>query len=349
MALAATTLFAGACGSDTEEPTPQPAEKKLVLSADKTDVEVGQNVIFTAKYGDEDVTSAAAIACAEDATFTGTLFTATAAGTYTFTASYDGKSSNTVKVTAKEAEPVGPVPTFKRHLCIMEFTGTWCSFCPEGYKMIYRMLTLNNPEWEEFSHIIALHDSDEYSEPLQSVQTDIFSTFSLGGYPAALIDLRDGVSLTSGNSSLLEAALMRSFDEYPAHCGAAVKSVYDEATGTAEITARVKSGETGNYRLAIFIIEEGIIGEQKDGGLNLDNYHHHHVARQMLSKSWKGDALGEIVAGKEVSKSYTLTVDTKWVVDETYVYALAIDANGQINNVAVCAMNGGDTDYDYAE
>ncbi len=353
MALTATTLLAGACSGNSDDPAPQPEEKRLVLSADKTAVEVGQSVAFKVMYGSDEVTSVATISCAEDADFAGTAFTATAAGTYSFTASHDGKSSNTVTVTATEPEPVGPVPTFERHVCIMEFTGQWCSFCPDGYKLLYNTITLFYPEWEEYCHIIALHDNgsgtDIFAEPLQSVQKDIFEFFNLGGYPSAAIDLREGVSLTSGNGTQLEKAIRRSFEEHPAHCGAAVKSVYDAAAGTAEITAKIMSGKSGSYRLAVFVVEDGIVGEQKDGGLSIKDYTHHHVARRMLSNNWKGDNVGEIAAGKEVEKSYTLTVDPEWNLEKTTVYALAIDAEGQVNNVSVCAVDGGETDYPYAE
>ncbi len=69
----------------------------------------------------------------------------------------------------------------------------------------------------------------------------------------------------------------------------------------------------------------------------------------MLSKSYRGDALGQMTAGVEVVREFTTEAAAEWNLENCEIYAVAIDAEGRVNNVSVCHLNGGDTDYDYAE
>ena len=86
-------------------------DKELVLSvspgtikADGTDI-----ATFTVKYGEDDVTSQAAI-YNNGSALNGTTFSTTTAGSYTFKALYDNKESNEVTITAEQvAEPEPPV------------------------------------------------------------------------------------------------------------------------------------------------------------------------------------------------------------------------------------------------
>ena len=55
---------------------------------------------------------------------------------------------------------------------------------------------------------------------------------------------------------------------------------------------------------------------------------------------------GKIAAGQEAVKKWTVDIDKRWVLANTAVYALALDSNGYVNNMNVCAIDGGDSGYD---
>ena len=235
---------------------------------------------------------------------------------------------------------------FVRHICIMEFTGQWCAKCPQGFNLMnYVLSSFDDAE----THVIALHDNssgqDEFAEPLQPTQLAIFRAFALTGYPSFIIDLRDGGSLSG--SSAFKDFLKETPANYPAHCGVAVKSTYDQTSGQADIAVRLTSEKSETYRIAVFVVEDKIVAKQNDGGTIKQDYTHRHVGRQMLSASYKGDSLGTVEAGKEVTKNYSLTVDSAWNLENTTIYALGISADGYVNNMAVCQIVNGDTDYDY--
>ena len=69
--------------------------------------------------------------------------------------------------------------------------------------------------------------------------------------------------------------------------------------------------------------------------------------------SYKGSFTGEkmtedgiVAAGKEVSKEWSFEVDRKWVLENTEIYAIALDADGHVNNMNVCSIMGGDSGFD---
>ena len=86
-------------------------DKELVLSVSPSTIKADGTDIatFTVKYGEDDVTSQAAI-YNNGSALNGTTFSTTTAGSYTFKALYDNKESNEVTITAEQvAEPEPPV------------------------------------------------------------------------------------------------------------------------------------------------------------------------------------------------------------------------------------------------
>jgi hypothetical protein len=53
-----------------------------------------------------------------------------------------------------------------------------------------------------------------------------------------------------------------------------------------------------------------------------------------------------IAAGQEAVKTWSVDIDNRWVLENTKVYAIALDKNGHSNNMNVCAIDGGDSGYD---
>jgi hypothetical protein len=52
-----------------------------------------------------------------------------------------------------------------------------------------------------------------------------------------------------------------------------------------------------------------------------------------------------VTAGTEVEKTYEIEIDEVWNLENTYIYVIAIDAEGNANNLNYCLMNGGVSDY----
>lgn len=261
-------------------------ELELTLKADKTSIlaDGSDAVTFSVMLGSEDVTSGAEITCINDGKLLeSNVFSTTVAGNLSFKAVYGEYESQPQTVVA-EAVPMTEPSKYNRKICIMEFTGQWCSQCPSGLRTL--LMYLQQPAFTGKTHIIALHDNssgiDEFAIP---VQLDMFREYKLTGYPSVVINMKDKVAIAS-NASELYDYLMNPLKEGP-HCGVAVSSVYDETAKKAEVTVKVAAEKSGKYRLAVWVVEDGLKGKQKDGSLEKPDYTHNHVARKLVSDSYK--------------------------------------------------------------
>lgn len=302
----------------------------------------------------KDVTSEATLRCITTGeTLTGNSFSTSVAGSYTFEATYKDYTSNRVTITVKDnqiqPEPpaTGESKNFVRHIAVMEFTGAWCSWCPDGYNLL--KLVFDTYNYTDRAHIIALHDNTAGTDPMGIALTnEINNAFGTVSFPGFVIDLRDAGEIGS-NSSGIRDALKRSDNEYPAHSGVAVKSEFDVATGKGKFTAKVFANTADTYRVAIYIMEDGIVYPQKQGSLTIDNYTHNHVVRQMLSASYKGDRVGDLIAGQEQSVEYEYTLEDGIIAENCHICALVIDSTGYVNNMNICELVGGEADYPLAD
>ena len=318
--------------------------EKPVLVADRTEVAAGSNtpVRFTVSYGGADVTASSIIICTSSPDgngapeTVGTEFVAQTSGTYEFVAWYDGMTSEAVTVTvAAESVEEG---RFQRRVCVMEFTGSWCAQCPQGATTLNYLVSR---AYKGKAFALAFHNNDVYAI---SEEQELYKMFGWSGYPAYVIDMRDTGLLNEGGC---ESSIIKSL-ESPTYCGVAVSSLYDESTATATVDARVFAERGMTYRLAAYVIEDKIKGEQTQStGSVQKDYTHRHVVRQMLSSNVRGDSLGDMKPGTEVTKAFTFAVDPSWNLANLSVAVLALDKDGHVNNMAVCDLNGGEMDYEY--
>lgn len=315
----------------------------LTLTADRTEVVADgeSEVVFTVMHGVQDVTSVSKITCTSgNASVKGNVFVPLQEGTYVFTASYEGKTSEGVTVTVME-----PVASrFERHVCVMEFTGTWCSQCPSGATAITYLV---EEAYKGKAFAMAFHNDDIYEIPQEK---ELYNKFPFSGYPGFVTDMRDYGNILDGGCS---TSIERSLYETETHCGASLKCMaVENSDGTVKVTAdaRMFSEKTMNYRMAAYVIEDKVVGEQKLGNNDIDeSYVHRHVVRQMLSASIAGDDLGSVSAGMEAARTYEFTSSNEWNSSNLSVAVLVIDDAGRVNNMAICSCMNGEMDYEYAE
>lgn len=230
---------------------------------------------------------------------------------------------------------------FQKHVCVMEFTGVWCSQCPEGATTVNYLV---DRLYEGKTSLLAFHNGDVYALPQEQ---EFAAAFKFGVYPSYIIDMRKdmiGELCKGGCGADIDEALYNS----AVHCGAAVECSFDPATKTAEVNAKMFSELNTEYRIAAYVVEDKVIGEQtmSDNTVRKD-YSHRHVVRKMLSSTIYGDGLSKVAPETEKEKTYTFTVADDWDIEKLSVAVLILDKKGSVNNMATCAVNGGKMDYEY--
>lgn len=304
-----------------------------VLVSDKPEIQAdGKDVVtFAVTYGGEDITSEAQIRCLDSSVkMSGNTFITDIAGEYEFVAIYDGLTSEKVKVNAKH------VSRFERNVCVMEFTGQWCSQCPDG------ALILNFLVSEMFkgqAYALAFHNDDQLAIPAEQ---ELQKSFGWMSYPTYLTDMRDMGELNgNGCSNSIEKSLY----ETETYCAVAITCASSKAG--VKVTAKIHSDKEMNYRVAAYVVEDKVLAWQTLGnGNRQENYAHRHVVRKVLSSSARGDNMGKIASGTEKAVEYTFVPDPSWNMANLSVAVVAIDEQGHINNMAECAADGGICDYE---
>lgn len=334
----AVSLVAAACAGNVDS---EDDGLLLTLEADKKEIMADgvSKVTFTVRNGDEDVTKDSRIRClTTDLLLEGRVFETDSSGSYRFIAEYYAKTSNEVAVNV--AAPQVKESRFQRHVCVMEMTGTKCAQCPEGAEILNYLV---NRAYVGKAFALAFHNSEEDPYHIPE-ELKLKAMFNYSGYPAYITDMRDcGELKGAGCGNSIEKSLY----DVPTHCGVAVSCTYDKTTAFATVKAKVFSEETMSYRMAVYVVEDGITGDQllSTGSVQKD-YVHHHVVRRMLSADVRGDSLGEISVDKETEKEYSFKVDAGWDVSHLSVAVLALDKDNHVNNMAVCAVDGGVMDYE---
>ena len=329
-------------------------EGTVILLADKTSI-LGDGtdaVEFSVRFGSADVTSEAEIICENDGSVLDEpVFVSTSAGAYSFKAVYQEQESMPVSVTViaqgGEEGPVEPAEPskFVKQVCIFEFTGQWCQQCPSGMQYLDFIIQRN---FSEIAHVIAIHNAsggdDAYVLPEES-NLGISDHFALTGYPAAVIDMEDVVYLNSDGGTL-RPLLTEATERHP-RCGMSISSEYDESASSAEVTVKLMPEVSQSYRLAVYVVEDNI--KDKQAGATVELYNHRHVARQVVTDSFFGDNIGTLTEDQESERTYTVTVDGGWNLDETSVYAILVDESGHALNMTFCPIKNGDAPYVYVE
>lgn len=333
-------IFWTACSGDSDETK----RTELTLKVDRNTLKADgkEMVTFTVEQAGTDITSDATIRCLTDGkAIAGAVFSTVTSGKYVFEASYNGQVSAQVIVTADKTAVIAS--KFVRRICAMEMTGTWCAMCPAG---LTRLNYLTNLSYGGIVYLMAFHVNGTSSDPMVIAQSSLLSgRFAVAAYPACIVDMRDKMGL-SENYSVMRGIFNESLENYPAHCGVAMQSDYDEAASQAIVTVKVTSERTSEYRLILYAVEDGLKYQQNDGGVYRD-YTHNHVVRKLLSATVDGDKLGQIAADKEETKDYIIALEEEWNLEKLSFYALVTDENGYVNNLAICKAANGEADYEY--
>lgn len=214
------------------------------------------------------------------------------------------------------------VPTsFPRKFLIEHFTGTWCAYCPYGMMAIDYAVQMSETPYVWVSH----HMNDNYS---------IDGGYEIYGiYAAAVPETEQGVPSMMLNRSQQAQGMgfhpgylpeMTITDATTAEASVLIDHTYNAETRQLDITVsgQVANTTTTSYLLTVLIKENGIISNQSDAyfawGSSWKEFIHPHLSRAFLSAA-TGDRVN--VANQAYSKTYTYTLNEKWVPENCCVVA----------------------------
>lgn len=233
----------------------------------------------------------------------------------------------------------GEVVFFRRVLALV-FTGQWSVNSP----LMTTVLNTVRADYSGVLNTIAVHLEngpyrDDDLEITEGVQ--LYAESGVNGIPMIQIDYRE---MCSVKASILNQAINVSINDYAASSTVAIRSEIEDKEITIEVKA--KFAETGNYKIGCVITENNVIRDNTKG--SVDGLYHN-VLRCFLTDAF-GDDIGEMNAGQEVTRIYTVNlddneiIDAQWNVENLNVVAFIMknhgNGNNYVNNSAECKANG---------
>lgn len=334
----------------------------LRLVPDKTVIEPNgfDAVSFTVEYDGIDVTDESSVYM-EAGTPAGFTFTTDAEGSYGFYAEYKGERSETVTIVATSTMPEipeDPEPentAFSRKVLLLQFTGTGCSFCPYVLSALKELEA--SPVRTQFVKV-ACHsynpdDKAYYSGPLADVLNEEKQ------YPYVTYDLDKDLYTENNLSSQYLFSQFRSniiseTTNRPALAGIAASSAL--IGGNVVVSMSVKVSETGEYKVAAWLVEDGIYDEQANPNQVPGDFDTHNDCLRYAqytgsgkSADYTGVSLGTVSAGEEAGYTFSIPVEEGWNAENCHLVLLVTAEDGNafyVNNVAACEI-GGTVEYEY--
>ena len=291
----------GGTGNEVTPTTPVVKAATLCASASIILADGVDELVLSVMVGDVDVTDSAYL-YVDNKRMTTNRFTATKAGSYKFFASYKGKITNQLIITAANPAlymelPADSMPEmfdgFERNVLIAEATGTWCGYCP----YMIRGLELFEEKGSNADNavIVAMHSGDEFSNEASEAAV---SASQVKGFPTCVLNLDPEVVVNNYNnagmnSENINSAVGMELRE-AARVGIAAIVATNQDSSMVAVRAAVKVGKDGAYRINAWLIEDSVSAYQTGAGV-ID---HKHILRVASTTS---PIQGALLGGKEKS------------------------------------------------
>ncbi len=208
------------------------------------------------------------------------------------------------------------VPTsFPRKFLIEHFTGTWCQYCPYGMMAIDYAVQTSETPYIWVSH----HLDDNYSI---AEGYNIYSIANADGVPSMMLNRSQQSQGFSFHPAYMFDMIIK--DATTAEASVEIEHTYNAETRQLDITVsgQVANTTTTSYLLTVLIKENGIISNQNDAyfawGSSWKEFLHPRISRAFLSAA-TGDLVN--VANQAYSKTYSYTLNEKWVPENCCVVA----------------------------
>lgn len=278
----------------------------------------------------------------------GMVFTTDKPGSYSFWASYQTRYTDPVSIMAISAAipvlPEDPQPenlSFSRKVLVTQFTGTGCGYCPY---MINLLRTFSGKEANKGKFVLAAYHSYNQSDPAY-ISSGVNRAMGISGYPSVALDLKSSTKYTNYNSiEGFEKIFATEYASSGAKAAISVSTVLDAPQ--VVVKARIKASEEGEYRIAAWLLEDGISAKQSNYGASGEFDVHDNCVRMVMGRNTTTDFTGTKVnlkAGEEAEQYFLMELKSGWVGENCHaIVFVSTTSDGRaftVNNVTDCPMN----------
>ncbi len=210
---------------------------------------------------------------------------------------------------------------------INKFTGTNCYYCGDwGWTLMEDLITNHASD----AVVVGTYSQNSFAKLFVSqIATDWDRNIPVTqGYPTFSANLVDSWLLPEADQvdNNIEVGVT-AHNQAPVQANTAHTSKIEGTNMVVNTTTQFFADATGEYQIGVYVMENGVIGNQSGpkGGANAS---HHNVLRAG-NGSW-GEALanGTIVKDTKISKTTTIALDPSWKTADLSVFTVIWKKNG---------------------
>ena len=257
--------------------------------------------------------------------------------------------SGDVAIPELPADPHPENTEFNHRILLLQHTGTYCSNCPNLMTSLKELSQMEQYA-DKYQHVAA-HSYNQEGDPAYSqAAANLSQAFCDGYYPELTFNLTRENTGTSLAVSTITGIIDRLHKEAADVGIAAAAGLSDKTVG---VNVQIKAATPGQYRVAVWVLEDGIRGKQEGATEDWMNTHGNAVramAGNTLNLRIYGEKIGELQAGQTAEKTFTLSLDEAWQAENCKVLVLVnaagSDGRYDLANCILCPI-GSSVTYDY--
>lgn len=219
--------------------------------------------------------------------------------------------------------------TETKKVLLEDYTGHTCPNCPTASR-----LAISLQELYEGKLIVMSVHAGFFAEPLGVPFDDDFRSeagsswndqFGISSYPKGMIN-----RIEKGGSNIFDhgtwSSTVAELIDDPAVASLKIATDYNMTDRKLDIglTSKLLTDTTGKFKVQVCIIEDSIVGAQKDGTKIIQDYVHRHVLREAVNTPSGSDLVsggGQDLLNTEYTHSFSLTLNSAYVDNHCTVVA----------------------------
>ena len=247
------------------------------------------------------------------------------------------------------ADPQPESTSFSHRIMLLQHTGTYCPNCPNLMTSL-KEVAQDNEYSGKYVHVASHSYNAEGDEAYSDAAAKISQAFCSGYYPELTFNLT-----TENTGTSIAAATIKSHIDalHKDHADVGISAATVVKDGNMYVHTEIKAAAENIYRIAVWVLENGIESEQM--GATAEWQHtHNNALRAMAGESLNlriyGVKLDRMVQGDKKSHSFVIKLEDEWNPEKckALIIVNAADKEGKydVANCIVCPA-GESVTYDY--
>ena len=331
---------------------------ELTITANKSSIKLGESITFSVTLGDHDVTAKSTIYYYNTSTVVANPLTPTESGIYEIYAKYDSLSSKrlTVSVVPSNMQelPADPSPEsydFNQRILLVDHTGTSCPNCP-AVKDAFKTAS-ESANYKDKFNVVYSYSYNQNEACYSSAAKTLWNYYKevcksgdeLTGYPSFTTNYC--YNWTGKAGSVLDR--IDTFWDKDVTASIAISNVRKDSKLT--INAAIKSSKSQDFKLSLWLLEDGVYETQSGAGSATWMHTHHNIMRDGITgisaSDIAGVEFGYVEANTTVQRimEFDLFIGSSWKINNCKLIAIIsapsekYDGKYEVVNTAICEFN----------